>query len=185
MIQLHLDMNNKAIIIKSLNEAVGQFNDLISKLDQNEFEANVNHKWSAGQDLVHLIKVLGIVNIGFTLPKFVLRLLYGMNKAEPRSFEQLQMMYQNGLAGGAKAPSIYVPKPVLFKYKNELIRKHQVSNEKFIHKMNAHTDFELDHYLLPHPILGKVSLRELALFTSFHTMHHFELLKSKLNQIAE
>lgn len=178
-------MNNKTIIIKSLNDAVGQFNDLILNLDENEFEANVNHKWSAGQDLVHLIKVLGIVNIGFTLPKFSLRLLYGMNKAAPRSFEQLQMMYQNGLAGGAKAPSIYVPKAVLFKDKHALIGKHQVSNEKFIHKMNTHTDFDLDHYLLPHPILGKVSLRELALFTSFHTIHHFELLKSKLTQIPK
>ena len=35
-----------------------QFNELISSLDQAAFETNYNNKWSAGQDLVHLIKVL-------------------------------------------------------------------------------------------------------------------------------
>ena len=41
---------------------------------------------------------------------------------------------------------------------------------------------ELDSYMLPHPILGKISLGELAIFTSFHTSHHFGLLKSKLGR---
>jgi hypothetical protein len=53
-------------------------------------------------------------------------------------------------------------------------------NKSFIDKLNNHTQYELDSYRLPHPILGKISLGELAIFTSFHTSHHFELLKSKL-----
>jgi hypothetical protein len=53
-------------------------------------------------------------------------------------------------------------------------------NKSFIDKLNNHTQYELDSYRLPHPILGKISLGELAIFTSFHTSHHYELLKSKL-----
>ena len=59
------------------------------------------------------------------------------------------------------------------------------STENFITlitSLNKHTEQELDRFKLPHPILGKVSLRELALFTSFHTIHHFELLKLKINK---
>jgi hypothetical protein len=175
-------MNNKAIIIKTLTDGVDQFNELINNLNEENFEANYNNKWSAGQDLVHLIKVLGIVNIGFTLPKFLLRLLYGANKKEARSFDELQTLYKKSLEGGAKSPTIYIPKPVSFKDKDSLVSKHTSLIQAFIKKIEAHSDFELDTYRLPHPILGKVSLRELTLFTALHTTHHLELLKQKLVQ---
>ena len=170
---------DKKTIIKSLDENVIQFNELVKYLNKDEFEININHKWSAGQDLVHLIKVLKIVNIGFTLPKPLLHIMYGVNKNEARSFQLLQTLYKNALEGGAKSPSIYIPKPVLFESKNHLIQKHATLNQLFIDKMNDHSDNALDRYRLPHPILGKVTLRELACFTSFHTAHHFELLKTK------
>ena len=171
---------DKKTIIKSLDENVIQFNELVKYLNKDEFEININHKWSAGQDLVHLIKVLKIVNIGFTLPKPLLQLMYGVNKNEARSFELLQTLYKNALEGGAKSPAIYIPRPVLFESKNHLIQKHQILNEAFIDKMNRHSDHTLDRYRLPHPILGKVTLRELASFTAFHTTHHLEVLRSKL-----
>jgi len=171
---------DKITIIKSLDENVIQFNELIKNLNKDEFEININDKWSAGQDLVHLIKVLKIVNIGFTLPKPILRLIYGINKNNNRSFEQLQMLYKSALDGGVKAPTIYVPKPVAYIDKDNLIQKHASLNKSFIDKLNNHTQYELDRYRLPHPILGKISLGELAIFTSFHTSHHYELLKSKL-----
>jgi len=129
---------------------------------------------------VHLIKVLKIVNIRFSLHKPILHILYGVNKNETRSFPQLQTLYKNALEGGAKSPSIYIPKPVLFESKNHLIQKHATLNQLFIDKLNKHTEIELDRYRLPHPILGKVTLGELASFTSFHTLHHYELLKFKL-----
>lgn len=174
-------MNNKTNIVKLLYDSVDQFNELILHLNKDQFEKNINNKWSAGQDLVHLIKVLRIVNIGFALPKPILRVLYGINKNEKRTFQQLQTLYKTALANGAKSPSLYIPKPVLFKEKSYLIQKHQSLNQSLMNKLNIHTDIELDSFSLPHPILGKVTLGELATFTSFHTVHHFELLKSKLD----
>ena len=171
---------DKTTLIQSLDDSAAQFIELVKDLTKDEFEVNVNNKWSAGQDLVHLIKVLQIVNIGFTLPKPILRLVFGVNKKESRSFEDLRQFYKNALEGGAKAPTIYIPKPVSHTEKNRLIQKYVSLNKSFIGKLNDHTSFELDSYRLPHPILGKVSLGELANFTSFHTSHHFESLKLKL-----
>ena len=171
---------NKTILIKSLDDSTAQFIELVKGLNKEEFEFNVNDKWSAGQDLMHLIKVLQIVNIGFTLPKPILRLVFGINKKESRSFEDLRQVYKNALEGGAKAPTIYIPKLVSHTEKDSLIQKYASLNKSFIDKLNNHTSFELDSYRLPHPILGKISLGELASFTSFHTSHHFDVLKSKL-----
>jgi hypothetical protein len=171
---------DKTTLIKSLDDNTAQFIELVKDLNKDEFEFNVNNKWSAGQDLMHLIKVLRIVNIGFTLPKPILRLVFGINKKESRSFEDLRQVYKNALEGGAKAPTIYIPKLVSHTEKDSLIQKYASLNKSFIDKLNNHTSFELDSYRLPHPILGKISLGELASFTSFHTSHHFDVLKSKL-----
>jgi hypothetical protein len=171
---------DKATLIKSLDEAAIQFIEFVNNLNENQFEINKNDKWSAGQDLVHLIKVLRIVNIGFTLPKPFLRLIFGINKSDNRSFEYLQKLYKNALEGGAKAPKIYIPKPVSYNEKDKLIQKYESLNKSFIDKLNNHSQYELVSYRLPHPILGKISLGELANFTSFHTSHHFEALKSKI-----
>lgn len=173
-------MTSKSTISKLLNESVIEFNEFISTLDEKQFELNPDKKWSAGQDLMHLIKVLKIVNLAFSLPKIGLQIMYGNNKKEQRSVEELQTLYKNALKGGAKAPSIYIPKPVFFIEKNALIEKHRLLNDAFIEKLNNQNDIVLDKYRLPHPILGKITLRELAIFTSFHTVHHFELLKSKI-----
>jgi len=171
---------DKTTLIKSLDDNTAQFIELVKGLNKDEFEFNVNDKWSAGQDLMHLIKVLRIVNIGFTLPKPILRLLFGINKKENHSFEDLRQLYKNALEGGAKAPTIYIPKPVSYNEKDSLIQKYATLNKSFIDKLNNHTVFELNSFRLPHPILGKISLGELASFTSFHTSHHFDSLKSKL-----
>jgi hypothetical protein len=171
---------DKTTLIQSLDDSAAQFIELVKDLTKDEFEVNVNNKWSVGQDLVHLIKVLQIVNIGFTLPKPILRLLFGINKTKSRSFEDLRQLYKNALEGGAKAPTIYIPKPVSHTEKDSLIQKYASLNKSFIDKINKHTPHELDSYRLRHPILGKISLVELASFTSFHTSHHFDVLKSKM-----
>jgi hypothetical protein len=176
------DPNDKNSITEILNETVVKFNRLIQDLDKTEFETNYNMKWSAGQDLLHLVKLLRILNIAYLIPKGLLVILYGKNKHTSRSFETLQAMYKKALTGGAQSPNLYIPKPVFFEQQSELILKHSALNKKFIKKINKLSEEELDKYLLPHPILGKVSLRELAIFTSFHTIHHYDLLKSKLNK---
>lgn len=88
---------DKTTLIQSLDDSAAQFIELVKGLNKDEFEVNINNKWSAGQDLVHLIKVLQIVNIGFTLPKPILRLVFGINKKESRSFEDLRQLYKNAL----------------------------------------------------------------------------------------
>jgi hypothetical protein len=173
----------KTTLIQSIDDSAAQFIELVKDLTKDEFEVNVNKKWSAGQDLVHLIKVLQIVNIGFTLPKPILRLVFGINIKESRSFEDLRQLYKNALEGGAKAPTMYIPKPVSHTEKDRLIQKYASLNKSFIGKLNNHTSFELNSYRLPHPILGKISFGELASFTSFHTSHHFDVLKSKLGHL--
>ena len=38
-------------------------------------------------------------------------------------------------------------------------------------------DPQLDQYIAPHPLLGKITLRELGYFTIYHTYHHLETIQ--------
>lgn len=47
--------------------------------------------------------------------------------------------------------------------------------------MEQWEDAALDQYLAPHPLLGKITLRELGYFTIYHTEHHLAIIKERLN----
>ena len=41
-------------------------------------------------------------------------------------------------------------------------------------------DAQLDQYIAPHPLLGKITVRELCYFTIYHTQHHLNIIKERL-----
>ncbi|MBN8578769.1 MAG: DinB family protein [Cytophagales bacterium] len=60
---------------------------------------------------------------------------------------------------------------------------HNLTNEvtKLASKLNRFSEAELDLYILPHPLLGKLTLREMIYFTCYHVQHHQELVKQNLH----
>lgn len=53
--------------------------------------------------------------------------------------------------------------------------------KKLITAINKNwSDPQLDQYLAPHPLLGKLTLRELGYFTIYHTEHHLNIIKERL-----
>jgi|SRR5882672_10633400 len=49
-----------------------------------------------------------------------------------------------------------------------------------IAKIEKQSEADLDKYILLHPLLGKLILREMLYFTIHHNEHHLELLKSRV-----
>jgi hypothetical protein len=41
---------------------------------------------------------------------------------------------------------------------------------------------DLDKYRLPHPLLGKLTLREMLFFTLYHNRHHMNNVQRRLDQ---
>jgi hypothetical protein len=48
--------------------------------------------------------------------------------------------------------------------------------------LDTYSEDELDQYILPHPLLGKLTLREMLFFTIYHVKHHENLI---INQVSE
>ena len=51
-----MQIQNKSQIISALNEHVDAFNNYIAPLTKEQFETSPAGKWSAGQNLDHLIR---------------------------------------------------------------------------------------------------------------------------------
>ena len=172
-------IQNKTEIIDALNEKIDAFNHFISSLDEKEFESAPEGKWSAGQNLDHLIRAIKPLQLAFRLPKLFLKLFFGRSNRPSKPYEQLVEKYKYKLAKGGKASGPFIPPIVLFEKKLSLLKTYERQKQNFIKKIQQQKESDLDRYILPHPLLGKVTLREMLFFTIYHNQHHLESLEQR------
>ena len=170
---------NKSQIISALNENVDAFNNYIALLTKEQFEASPGGKWSAGQNLDHLIRAIKPLQLAYGLPKFALRIMFGKTNRPSKTYDELVAKYKAKLAAGGRASGPFIPPFVGFEKKGELIKKYADLKQKLVAKIGKQSEKDLDVYILPHPLLGKVTLREMLYFIIHHNEHHLELLKNR------
>ena len=172
-------IDDKPQIIAALHEKVDAFNKYISSLNKEQFEVSPGGKWSAGQNIDHLIRAIKPLQLAYSMPKFVLIILFGKTNRPSHAYEELVIKYEAKLTAGGKASRPFIPPPVSFEKKDELVKKYGQQKQKLIVKIEKQTEADLDKYILPHPLLGKITLREMLYFTIHHNEHHLELLETR------
>jgi hypothetical protein len=155
-----MQIHDKPQIISALNENIDAFNNYIAPLTKEQFEVSTNGKWSAGQNLDHLIRAIKPLQLAYGLPKFALRILFGKTNRPSKSYDELVAKYKAKLAAGGRASGPFIPPVIGFEKKDELIKKYAEQKQKLISKIEKQNEKDLDVYILPHPLLGKVTLRD-------------------------
>ena len=54
--------------------------------------------------------------------------------------------------------------------------------EKLSKQIDHYSEQDLDKYILPHPLLGKLTMREMMYFTIYHVQHHQRLIAKNLQK---
>lgn len=170
---------DKKDITTALLEKVNAFNNYISALNREQFESSPGGKWSAGQHLEHLIRSIKPLLLAYRLPKFLLSRIFGKTNRLSKSYEELVAKYKSKLAAGGKAVGPFIPPVVTFNMKEKLVKKYARHTEKLAAIIQKQSEENLDLYILPHPLLGKLTLREMLFFTIYHNEHHLENLKKR------
>ena len=173
---------NKQTILEQLDIHHAEFRHLIGSLNETEYLTAPVGKWNAGQQLDHICRSVGPVNLAFGLPGFLLRLLFGKANRSSRSYEGLVEKYKTKLAEGGRASGPFIPLHAEWGKREKLLRKleHLVSALK--RKVEKTDDNQLDTLILPHPLLGKLTLREMLYFTIYHVQHHQNLVLRNLDK---
>jgi hypothetical protein len=174
-----MSINDKSQIIAALNEKVNAFNNYILSLNKEQFEATPGDKWSAGQNLDHLILAIKPLQLAYSLPKFILKTMFGKANRPSKTYDELVTKYKKKLLEGGRASAPFVPPAISFEQKEALIKKYVEQKERLSRKIEKQNEEDLDRYILPHPLLGKLTLREMLFFTVHHNEHHLELLKAR------
>jgi hypothetical protein len=143
---------------------------------------NRNEKWTAGQQLDHLIRAVKPLTQGFILPSFVFGLLFGKSNRPGKTYEELVEKYKQKLAAGGRASGRFIPPPILLSQKRDLVIKLNKLAAKLASQVSRLSEQDMDTYILPHPLLGKLTLREMMYFTIYHVEHHQENIKTELEK---
>lgn len=166
---------DKAAIIAELNHKYTAFADYVAGLSEEDFVFSLNgEKWSAGQQVEHLCKSVEPLFKGLGAPEFALKAMFGTSDHPSVTYDELVARYQAALAGGGTAPSEFRPKDVPFNRKNELVTTLKDLVAKLGSKIEKCDEGKMDVLVLPHPLLGKLTFREMFYFTTYHAEHHHQ-----------
>ena len=84
---------------------------------------------------------------------------------------------------GGVASAAFAPQQVEFQKKQKLVNQLEGNIEMINQKLDKWTEKQMDEFILPHPLLGKITLREMMYFTIHHADHHRNLIKIYLKGI--
>ncbi len=168
----------KEDIILALEET---HNTLISWLkvqEDDKWEVGPEGKWTTGQHVLHLLQSCAKLNSALSIPKFILKYKFGKANRDVRDYETVVKRYHDRLKevnGATFGPSQNMRIPKL-RDKSYLLDRIQTENKKLQYKTHKWTDVQLDSYVLPHPLMGKMPVRELIMWTTYHIEHHTKTL---------
>lgn len=176
-------MNRQVLTYKIISNHA-EFVHYINSLSEQEFMLATPGKWNAGQQLDHILRAVRPVNLAFNLPFFVPRILFGKLNRKPRTYSQLVQRYQEKLQNGGRASGRFVPGPVPFHKRSKLSSSLLTTARKLSKLVSRMDEEDLDRILLPHPLLGKLTLREMLFFTIYHVEHHLTIMRHSLGHDA-
>lgn len=169
-----------------LHSAEKEFSNYCLSLTDAQFFYQPLGKWSPAQQVRHLITATNMASLPFMLPQFLVRMIGGKPNRKSRTFDELVSKYKSKLEKGGRASGRYVPKPIHPAYgKEKLINQFTKAIDKFISALKKNEDeTKPDNFIAPHPLLGKITLRELCYFTIYHTHHHLQSIKTLTESVT-
>jgi hypothetical protein len=167
---------NKYDLMQAMTENHQRFSNYMNILSESEYLYAMPEKWSAGQQLDHIVRSTKPLILAVRLPIFALKLLFGSANRPSLSYEELVKKYDAKIEVGAKASGNFIPPPIGFEKKESLINELFIIINKINKGIEKISEEDLDQCILPHPLLGKITFREMLYFTINHVDHHHYIM---------
>jgi hypothetical protein len=155
--------------------------DYVASLTDEEFTFSQNKKWSAGQQFSHVY--LTLLPFPKVLPskEFILQKFGKIN----RPTWSYDLVIENYFKTSRQSPEQYLPEQVDAEQKATITANIQNVLSSIQQLLNEYTDEELDTLVLPHPLLGNLTIREMFYLMSYHATHHLRQTIQNMEQIKK
>ena len=170
-------MQSRSEITSALTARFAEAGTWFAGRPDASFDYAPPERWTEGQHLDHLILSAKPLNLALRLPRIALRLKFGTAKAPGESMEALAARYEATLAAGGKASGRFVPPAIALEDKPRLLKALRHEGERLVEVAGTWSEQDLDKYVLPHPLLGDLTVRGMLFFTYHHMGHHLETLR--------
>jgi hypothetical protein len=161
---------------QALHYARAAADDFWNAIPTSEFFAPIGDAWSPADNVRHRTKSVRPLAQGLRLPPWVLRLRFGRAHRPSRTIEEIIRTYgellRAGGTAGRFAPSAQPAPNGPDKERQRLMSSRQETEAALVHAASRWSETNLDAGLLPHPLLGRLTVREMLLFTLYHGVHH-------------
>ena len=163
---------NKQEIIDHLALNYNAFIDYINSLTTEEYAFSKGQKWNAVQQLDHIVLCVKPLVQVFSMDKAAIAQAFGSTERQGRSYDVLLDDYHIKLSEGGKAPERFVPAAGTADQKQAQCAMLSKLVKDLCAKVDTFTNAELDTLLIPHPLLGSLTLREMLYNAIYHVKHH-------------
>ncbi len=149
-----------------------------------EFALPQGDKWSPADHARHLAKSTYPLVRALGLPKLVLGLRFGRSAGASRSFPVLRDDYRKALQQPGASAGRFAPTPRPAPADPEAFRREVLASWRgavggLLEAIPRWQEPALDRYRLPHPLLGRLTVREMLFFTLYHNAHHLNLVADR------
>jgi uncharacterized damage-inducible protein DinB len=177
---LGIEMTNiqsKAEILNALKDASQRAAVWFQEIPAGDFFTRQHEAWSLSDHLDHLIKAVKPVTKALKLPGITLHAMFGKPEKASMAYEELCDKYRDEIAKGGQASGRYLPdqqspQDRAEEQKKDLLVQWSHASSELVSIAEKWDENDLDQYQLPHPLLGKLTIREMLYFTVYHNLRH-------------
>jgi hypothetical protein len=148
----------------------------VLSVPMNERDVSRNGKWTTAQQIEHILRAVRPVALALLVPKWFLRWRFGKPNRPPRDFDGLVQRYKEKLAAGGRASGRFISPMIPASDVERIAVSMRSAVDDLSRRVMTWTEQDLDSVLLPHPLLGKLTVREMLFFTIYHAQHHHALV---------
>jgi hypothetical protein len=147
------------------------------EIPADQFFTRQGEAWSPSDNLDHMIKAVKPITKALKLPRSTLQTMFGKPEKASMSYGELCQVYRDAIAKGGQASGRYLPDQQnpgkgAEDQKKNLLEEWSRTSDELVSVAGTWDENELDRYQLPHPLLGKLTVREMLYFTIYHNLRH-------------
>ena len=160
-----------------------------TSMPDEEFVATMGTDWSPADHVRHLTKCVNEVARGMRWPRTVLRILFPGGRGISLGYEEIVRKYRKRLEQGGEAGHFTpAPEPVPGDpgaYRARVLDEHRLAVHDLAGLALQWTSVQVDTIQLPHPLLGRLTVREMLMFTLYHNLHHVLVVAARRGDDVE
>ena len=172
-------------ILRALDQQETESTSYWNAFDTASFFRPIGTSWSPSDTVRHLTKSTRPVVKALEAPRLFLRIAFGKSRRPSVRYDDLVTRYRGLLAEGGKAGR-YAPSSRAESdpetWRRSILSTYADVQRKLREAIARWPEDKLDQLQLPHPLLGKLTVREMLFFTLYHQRHHMAVVERHLQE---